>query len=311
MPGILSEHGEKGFLFFFAFCSSSVSIKSLTSIARDIYYRDPELFVKQAVVDRYIDDLAYTLSISRHALNIVATAKGLIAGCLGILKKDNQTLDCSSDDDGILIPDITQIKDIFFRGLKWILVIEKEATFRSLAASKYTEYSRAGKGLVVTAKGYPDISTRAFIHTLRSRPLCPPIYALTDCDPHGLSILSTYAHGSSALAHENANLAVPDMRWLGVRLQDVIETQSREDEGDDADVAGVLSLTPRDRKLATNMLGSNPAFQEELHPDWRRELQCMLFMNVKAEIQILGGAESLGTWVDVRVRGWESEHLAI
>ena len=99
----------------------------------DIYYRDPELFVKQAVVDRYIDDLAHTLSISRHSLNIVATAKGLIAGCLGILKKDNHTLDCSCDDDGILIPDITQIKDIFFRGLKWILVIEKEATFRSLA----------------------------------------------------------------------------------------------------------------------------------------------------------------------------------
>ena len=165
--------------------------------------------------------------------------------------------------------------------------------------------------MIVTAKGYPDISTRAFIHTLRSRPLCPPIYALTDCDPHGLSILSTYAHGSSALAHENANLAVPDMRWLGVRLQDVIETQSCSEEGVDSEVAGILSLTPRDRKLARNMLASNPAFDEELHPDWRRELQYMLFMNVKAEIQILGGAESLGRWVDWRIRSWENEHPSI
>lgn len=195
--------------------------------------------------------------------------------------------------------------------MKWILVIEKEATWRSLVASKHPANSRAGKGLIVTAKGYPDISTRAFINTLRSRPLCPPIYALTDCDPHGLSILSTYAHGSSALAHENANLAVPDMRWLGVRLQDVVETQSHEEEeANDTEIAGVLSLTPRDRKLATNMLASNPAFEEELHPDWRRELHCMLFMNVKAEIQILGGAENLGKWVDKSIRSWEGEHFS-
>ena len=64
-----------------------------------MYYRDPELFVKQAVIDRYIDDLAYTLEVSRHELNVVATAKGLINGCLGILKNDGQTVDCSADDD--------------------------------------------------------------------------------------------------------------------------------------------------------------------------------------------------------------------
>lgn len=150
----------------------------------------------------------------------------------------------------------------------------------------------------MTAKGYPDISTRSFISTLRSRPLCPPIYALTDCDPHGLSILSTYAHGSASLPHENAKLAVPDMKWLGVKLQDVVETQSRDEDGNDSEVAGILSLTPRDWKLATNMLANNPAFTEELHPDWRRALQCMLFLNVKAEIQILGGGESLGRWLE-------------
>jgi DNA topoisomerase VI subunit A len=38
---------------------------------RDIYYRDPELFVKQPVVDRYVDDIAYTLGVKRQALNVV------------------------------------------------------------------------------------------------------------------------------------------------------------------------------------------------------------------------------------------------
>ena len=39
--------------------------------SRDIYYRDPELFIKQAVVDRCVDDLAYTLGVERDALNVV------------------------------------------------------------------------------------------------------------------------------------------------------------------------------------------------------------------------------------------------
>lgn len=36
-----------------------------------MFYRDPELFMKQAVVDRYVDDLAYTLGVERDALNVV------------------------------------------------------------------------------------------------------------------------------------------------------------------------------------------------------------------------------------------------
>ena len=80
------------------------------------------------------------------------------------------------------------------------------------------------------------------------------------------------------MAHENAGLAVPDIRFLGVKLRDAVETQIRDEE-----VAGILIMTARDRKLATNMLASNPAFTEEMHAEWRRELQGMLFLNVKAE----------------------------
>jgi predicted RNA methylase len=38
-----------------------------------MYYRDPELFVRQAAVDRYIDDIAYTFGVGRDALNVVRT----------------------------------------------------------------------------------------------------------------------------------------------------------------------------------------------------------------------------------------------
>lgn len=53
------------------FSSSAASPTALLMLSRDIYYRDPELFIKQTVVDRYVDDIAYTLGVERDALNVV------------------------------------------------------------------------------------------------------------------------------------------------------------------------------------------------------------------------------------------------
>jgi len=38
-----------------------------------MYYRDPELFLKQRIVDRYVDDIAFNLGVKREALNVVST----------------------------------------------------------------------------------------------------------------------------------------------------------------------------------------------------------------------------------------------
>jgi hypothetical protein len=55
-------------------CHLSCTLRDsiLTCSYRDIYYRDPELFMKQAVVDRYVGDLAYTLGVERDALNVAS-----------------------------------------------------------------------------------------------------------------------------------------------------------------------------------------------------------------------------------------------
>ena len=39
---------------------------------RNIYYQDPSLFKKQAVVDRYVDALAFTFGVQRANLNVVS-----------------------------------------------------------------------------------------------------------------------------------------------------------------------------------------------------------------------------------------------
>lgn len=97
--------------------------------------------------------------------------------------------------------------------------------------------------------------------------------------------MSVYKHGSISLAHEK-DVAVPSIRWLGVRSQDFLKTES--------DMPGLLTLTKRDRRIAGIMLGKS----EEGDLEWRRELQVMLMLNVKAEIQILGGGEMLREWLD-------------
>lgn len=93
---------------------------------RDLYYRHPDLFIKQTVVDRYIDDLACTFGISRAQLNVTAASKGLVAGCFTIIRYDGYRIEGTKERDGILVPNIYSYDRIELDSLQWILVIEKE-----------------------------------------------------------------------------------------------------------------------------------------------------------------------------------------
>ncbi|KAI9863699.1 MAG: hypothetical protein M1813_003722 [Trichoglossum hirsutum] len=276
-------------------------ISDIITTKRDIYYKDPALFLKQAVVDRYVDDIACTFGVERDCLNVVAAAKGLVAGALSIRRKDGSILSYALENEGALVPSVKDIDSIDLVGVRWILLIEKEATFRSLSANRFWDNPRLGKGILLTAKGYPDISTRAFLRSLsKTHPTTPPqdpipIYALVDFDPHGLGILSTYKYGSIALAHENAQLTVSRIRWLGVKSTDL-------QEGEAGEAQGLLSLSARDRGKALKMLGSE-VFAEET--EWRREMQVMLFLNIKAEVQVMSefGRMGLERWIEGKVLG--------
>lgn len=185
-----------------------------------------------------------------------------------------------------------------------------KATFRTLSTSQYWASSLAGKGIILTvtpsfatlspasdiiqAKGYPDIQTRQFLHNLSICASQIPIFCLVDFDPDGLGIMSTYKYGSMALAHENLNLAVPSIRWLGVRSSDIMRNET--------DKVGLLTLSKRDRRIAKRMLEKELLGEEGRESEWRRELQVMLMLNSKAEIQILSSAEGgLKRWLDAKL----------
>lgn len=180
------------------------------------------------------------------------------------------------------MPNLKDVLSVNISSVKWILVIEKEATFRSIAASTlWTTLSTSG--IMVTAKGYPDISTRAMLRFLSSpspqNGFCaPPVYAMVDFDPDGIAILSTHKYGSEKLAHETSHLCLPQMQWLGLRSEHVLYGEAAHTD------QALLTLTARDRKKARSMLGWQVLEGDE---SLRRDLQMILMLNFKAELQLL------------------------
>ena len=150
------------------------------------------------------------------------------------------------------------------------------------------------------AKGYPDLSTRAFLRLLSNsanfRTPPPPIYAFVDFDPDGIAIMSTYKHGSVNLSHENANHVVPDIRWLGLRSCDIHDEKTVEES------KGLLKLKNRDRKKAVKMLEKGLLAENGAEMEWRHELQVMLMLGVKAEMEVLAEREGgVERWLDGRL----------
>lgn len=137
------------------------SLSSSTVVTkREIYYHAPVLFGSQSVVDRIVEDLAHLFEASkRSALGVVAASKGLIAGYEGarIVLDDGSTLALSENRE-TLIPDMDTVDTIECGHADWLLVVEKEAVFKTLLQSRLVN-----DGVVVTGKGYPDLLTKEFV----------------------------------------------------------------------------------------------------------------------------------------------------
>ncbi|KAK5311080.1 endodeoxyribonuclease [Exophiala xenobiotica] len=262
---------------------------SMTPSHNDIYYRQPELFRKQETVDRYIDDIAFTCGVTRKDLRVTASPKGLLCGLAltanDIFEPDNipgaRVQLVSSDLDDITAQHISH--------LRWILVVEKEASFKTLVEKRFDTQCSLGPGLIVTAKGYPDLNTHLFLrHILdlartTSQPL--PVFSLVDCDPDGLDIHRCYSTPPRPNIHE-ADASIPDLHWLGV---DIIEWL-----GEKRVMDRCLTLTKRDRGRARGILGRMVEDDGEAvvgmgigdgRSRMKRCLQTMLMLGVKAEIQ--------------------------
>lgn len=191
-----------------------------------------------------------------------------------------------------------------------------EATFRTLSTTKYGEKSAAGQGLLVTVskrcirmafnmltgpqgKGYPDLVTRSFLHKVHNTRPTMPIYALVDYDPDGINILRCYKWGSTALEHEE-EAKLPSLQWLGIKSRDLRGTPATPSVGS---FHRLLQLTKRDRKLAGKLIGdlAHETDTDGVVAEAVIELQRMLMMNVKTEIQAMNDDGDIATYLEKKL----------
>lgn len=136
-------------------------------------------------------------------------------------------------------------------------------------------------------KGYPDINTRFLLRQIWQH-LHIPIYVLCDADPHGIQIMLTYRFGSLTLPMCSAQLAVPQLHWLGLRPSDMMRHGCR-----------TLRLSDNDRRLLRCIL-QRPYIDESV----RGQLQWLLTNGRKAEIEAIEEEKKgylLGTFLRERL----------
>nr|RBQ93784.1 hypothetical protein FVER53263_04574 [Fusarium verticillioides] len=274
---------------------------------RHIFYQHQHLFEKQGQVDDLVDDIAFNLGISRGDLNIVAASKGALAGPLLIRFHDGSTLNPCSGDLGVAVPTVQSVSNIDVQNVRWILVVEKDAVFRSLCSSQFWRTCIFGPGVLVTAKGYPDLTTRSFLNYVHTQYPQLPLLGLFDYDPDGVKILRCYRHGSERLSHE-ADLGVEGLWWLGIRSAHLFRGHASAYYGQPSHVSitstqsrnPVTYLNGRERAAAVSALKKTSLHSpNELEgSELRLELQLMMMLGVKAEIEWLDESGDLCPWLD-------------
>ncbi|KAA1072084.1 endodeoxyribonuclease, variant 3 [Puccinia graminis f. sp. tritici] len=195
---------------------------------RDVFYNDVNLFKKQVVVDRLVDDLAATFEITRGQLHFAASPKGLFQGDLElVIIGDTIT---SGHGPPALIPPEDTIKELKpGANIRFILIVEKEATFNMLVNMDFTTDPRLGPSLLICGIGYPSLSTRQLASRLSEHQEVVkrrvPILILVDCDPHGLDIAKVYKFGSQSMSF-HPGLRAKQAEWIGISSSDWNEFSS-------------------------------------------------------------------------------------
>lgn len=104
---------------------------------------------------------------------------------------------------------------------------------------------------------------------------------MTDFDSDGIAIANTYKHGSAKLAHEGASSQTAKAHRIGLTRHHIT------DEGASEVEHALLPLTGRDRRKAKAMLRHMSNTDRDGVEDDIADLQAMLMLNLKAELQLL------------------------
>lgn len=152
-------------------------------------------------------------------------------------------IDCNAFNGATLMPSNFTYIDQFVTTAHFVLVVEKYTVFQNLVANDVLNKLN-GNVILVTARGYPDISTRWILHKLWLENHLP-IYALMDGDPFGIEIMLIYRYGSYKQAQYADNLICPQLKWLGIHPSDIGLMMAEREPLDLSDYNKIESLLKR------------------------------------------------------------------
>lgn len=224
-------------------------------------------------------------SLSRSALRITSAPKGFVVGPLSLTTQDGVRIDTSHVPWSIPgdLSEIAQLQASTTRA-HYFLVVEKHTVFQQLAD---LNFHRDFATIICTGRGFPDMGTRAFVRAVTDQLGIVP-FALTDFNPSGIQIFLNFREGGSAQARaEGEQVLTPSMLWIGLHHED---TKALPRSALDA-------LSKRDITMIKTLLArplSASGGDARLHALLQRELAAMQQANIKADLDHVGRAASLG-----------------
>jgi DNA topoisomerase-6 subunit A len=254
---------------------------------RDLYYytlhtiegTDVETFNCQDESNTIFQDVEVMTGLLREQMGVVAESRGAMVG-EAVLESKGNRIDCSKFGIGAFnIPSLCDQIRILEVEADYVLVVEKDAIFQRL--NDY-EFWRKNRCLLITGKGQADRATRRMVRRLNEEWELP-VYVLTDADPFGWYIYSTYRAGSISLSYESFRLACPSAKFLGMTMTDLEKYEIPKDH--------LIKANDIDIKRAKELLVCDEATGQPRYPwfhnskQWRKEIKLFLSKRVKAEIE--------------------------
>ncbi len=225
----------------------------------------------QTESDKIIEDLEVITGLSREELHVSANKMGSMIGNITLID-NGDTIDCSKlGKGGYSIPSITD--ELIFKRVnaKYVLYMEKAAIFERLNEDKFWQKNSC---ILVTSQGQTTRGIRRLLQRLSEEKKLP-IHVLCDSDIFGAYIYSVIKYGSIALSHAAERLTIPNCKYIGVTMDDVIKYDLKK------------QLIKLDEKDLTRIKQVSQYDWFKNNKDWQRQFKLMKELNGKVEIQAL------------------------
>src|SRR3989344_9494122 len=232
---------------------------------------DINLVDEQEESNAAIEDLELISGASRELLHINANKLGSVAGNV-VIEDKGDIIDWSKlGSGGWAIP--SNVEEIVFKKVhaKFIIYLEKAAEWERLHEDRVWDKQNC---IIMSSQGQTTRGIRRLLQRLSSEHKLP-IYVLTDFDPYGVYIYSVIKFGSISLAHMTEQLAIPNVRFLGITADDVIKYDLKRHfiKLKDIDIDRLKQMSEYDW------------FKN--HKNWLRQFKMMKEFGAKLEIQAL------------------------